>query len=151
MCLHSPQSPACGCVLRSNTLTSARRGLQQQKSVLHCCCRVIFTLAGSTVQQRCAQRRVPSPPLLAWPSGCALASSRAVKRVHVELCCSSEQVQDMPALPHAAERPRSRNGFVELFKEEDVHLGWVTVRKTVLTCFLQSSCLPPPLPLWLPF
>ena len=58
----------------------------------------------------------------------------------------------MPALPRAAERPRSRNGFVELFKEEDVHLGWVTVRKTVLLCFLQTSCLPPPLPpFWLPF
>ena len=53
-----------------------------------------------------------------------------------ELRCISAQVQDMPSLPRAAERPRSRNGFVELFKEEDVHLGWMTVRKTVLTCFL---------------
>ena len=56
-----------------------------------------------------------------------------------ELRCTSEQVQEMPALPRAAEQPRSRNGFVELFKEEDVHLGWVTVRKTVLTHSLQLS------------
>ena len=61
------------------------------------------------------------------------AVTEVFKRVRCELRYASAQVQDMPALPRAAERPPPRNGFTELFKEEDVRLGWVTVRKTVLT------------------
>ena len=47
----------------------------------------------------------------------------------------------MPAIPRATDRPWARNGFTELFKEEDVQLGWATVRKTVLLSFLVVPAL----------
>jgi len=59
----------------------------------------------------------------------------------------SLQAEEMPALAQAADRAPTRNGFTELFKEEDVRLGWATVRKTVRACHrslaLRTRCLAP--------
>ncbi len=52
------------------------------------------------------------------------------------------QAEEMPALAQAADRTPTRNGFTELFKEEDVRLGWATVRKTVRACPCSLSLRP---------